>query len=633
MIKQLSEDIINQIAAGEVIEKPASIVRELLDNSIDAGSTAIRIEIDLNDNFSIVISDDGCGIPRAELPLAFKRYATSKINTFNDIYDIKHLGFRGEALASIAAIAEVTLISKIKEADSAYAIEIKGGEIIKEYPTSLNQGTKITVKNIFYNTPVRKKFLKNLIYEKQEIKKEIIVHILSTANIHFIYNSKKNNQTQQEINIHKNFTFKDKIATLYKQIPQDSLIEVEVERNGFFLQGYVTDQTYRAKSKKDQYLILKNRMIKNATFQAALQSCYINVLPSKTFPASFLKFITPSRFTDINVHPAKKEVKFQDSQVVYDFFYQNIKSILYQRIYQTQKSDIEDSLAKPAFTYNDQQQSHSFRKFAFKDIVQDIPSSTKQGMIQHQHGKQKSDEQNKGKEADSFYSPEKLDSLAIKQGENRFTLSKDKTKNLDLQTFEDSIQIFGQIAKCYLVFAIGKDLFIGDQHAIHERINFDMLNEAIEYNKKIERQALLIPLILHRNSQEIEMILMQQQQLSQFGIMISAFGKDAVKVNEVPSFFKEERVQQIINDILDKLCDNPNLKLTEFLEKITSTIACRMSIMSGDELSQREIRDLILTLYQKDYIHNCPHGRPFLKKISYSDLLAFFERSKHLPGM
>ena len=629
MIKQLSEDIINQIAAGEVIEKPASIVRELLDNSIDAGSSFIQIEVDLNDDFSITITDDGCGIKKDELSLAFRRYATSKISSFSDIYDIKHLGFRGEALASIAAISEITLISKFKDDDIAHAIDIRGGKVVKEYPTSSNQGTQIIVKNIFYNTPVRKKFLKNLIYEKQEIKKEVIAHILSVENIHFVYRSKKNNQIREELNIHKTFTFKDKIASLYKQIPKESLIEIEVEANGFVLKGYISDQTYRAKSKKDQYLIFKNRMTYNSTFQSAFQSCYVNILPSKTFPACFLKLDTPKNFTDVNVHPAKKEIKFQDNKIIYNFFYQNLKSILYQKIYEIQKSDIDksinNSLNKEPFSnhYHQQKESNPFSKFTFQDIVQDKKSPSS-------FFNTPSSEKPEANDLNSF--------LREKQQQTHTENSSVDNPNTiegqrDIKKIQENLQIFGQVAKGYILFALGNDLFIGDQHAIHERINFDMLNEIIKNNKKVERQVLLTPLIIHRNQQEIEIILGQQEQLKQFGIIISAFGKDAVKINEISSFFKEDKITQVINDVLDKLCDNLNLTLAEFLEKVTSTIACRMSIMSGDELSEREIRDLIISLYQKDYIYNCPHGRPFLKKISHEDLLAFFERSKHLPGM
>ena len=655
MIQQLPEHVINKIAAGEVIENPAAILRELLDNSIDAKSDEIEVTLDLDADFKIVIKDNGIGIAKEQLPLAFNRYATSKLKEINEIYQLNYLGFRGEALASIAAISKVTMDSCQDENGEGNRITIRGGKVEEQISCSSMRGTKITISEIFYNTPVRKKFLKSMVTEQSNIKIEVIRHVLSTNNIGFRYQIKKNGKVKNEFNIAKNLSFRDKICFFFRQINSDYLVEINYSSNELDITGYVTNHKYRAKTKRHQYLMIKNRIVKNNTFSAALDSAYINILPSKTFSASFLRISSKiENFIDINIHPSKKEAKFQDNRIFYHHIHQAVKEQLYRFIYKSQSESLQDSL-ETNFSKENYQQENNFKsnntRLELNDFVQKKnPTRELQEKKNSSYfaNAEENMEQNlqSNLQKDFLKYPFKENALKANQVKENQPIEKNDSAFHDnlgeanqqqvsetiVEQIREQIEVLGQVAKSYIVFFINKDLFIADQHAVHERINFDNLQKNFK-NQKITQQYLLTPLVIRRSKIEIESLLEYRELFSKIGFEIDKFSKENIQVERVPSFIKENKIKFVMEALADIILDNPSLEIEQFFEKTLSTIACRMSIMSGDVLSKEEMKELILTLYKKDHIYNCPHGRPFVKKISFQEMSNFFERGAHLPGL
>ncbi|HMA99417.1 MAG TPA: DNA mismatch repair endonuclease MutL, partial [Spirochaetota bacterium] len=329
MIKLLDKSVYNRIAAGEVVERPACILRELLDNAIDAGADQIETCISFDDGYTIEVKDNGCGMSEDDLKLAFNSHATSKINDFIDIYHTASLGFRGEALSAIASVSLVECISSDNDRGQACSVFLEGGKIKSSQTDQAGKGTLIRIKDLFYNTPVRRKFLKSAAAEKTALKKEFILHALANTGTAFKLIFVKNSKKDTVFDIPANFSFKDRIDYLYGPRISSSLLTVTAAADSFHLHGYVTSQRFRNRTKREQFFIIKKRVAANTTLSAALNNSYNGILPPGFFPACFLFFQTDDELVDINVHPAKKEVKLQNSTEAYRFIYHTLRQTVY----------------------------------------------------------------------------------------------------------------------------------------------------------------------------------------------------------------------------------------------------------------------------------------------------------------
>ena len=588
-IKLLPEKVYNQIAAGEVIERPASIISELIDNAIDAGADEIKIILE-GDSLHFTIQDNGSGILPDDLPLALTRHATSKIKQLNDIYTTGSLGFRGEALASIAVISKLEIVSSTSTDGKGSKLKAEGGKIIHQTTHQRDRGTTIHIRDIFYNTPVRKKFLKSNQAERTEIKKEIIKHVLSSDAVAFKYQIKTNGKIKEEINCPKSFSLKAKIHAFLGESLSSHLIPVSKQNDRYSISGFITSHRFKGKTRKDQYFIVKNRCIQNSTLSFALHSAYTNILPVRTHPACFLKVDFNPMEVDINVHPAKKEVKFQNTDEAYKAIYHVVKDELYQHVYAKQ-NEIKQ---KPYMTTIPPEQR--------KDFLKNISHTEKDTLWTEQNSLNTKTE-------DFVFDPKPTGSKAI----------------LSTRSSTPNFKIFGQLSRTYILYAVGDDFYIADQHAIHERINFDRLKLNME-EKELDYQYLLVPLVIEKGKLDIDIIIENKNTLKEMGLEFERFGEHGLQFERLPSYVPKNREKDFISDLIDRVIENKHLKKEEFMEKMISTSACRMSIMAGDELTHRQMFDLLATLYERDYIHNCPHGRPFIKKIPAEELGKFFDR-------
>lgn len=597
-IRILDEKTYSQIAAGEVIERPSSIVRELVDNSLDAEAKKIDVLLTMGeDDIEIEVRDDGFGIDKGDLPLAIKKHATSKISSFEDIFNLQTLGFRGEALAAVSSISHMQITSSRTTDGKAYKMIAKAMEVEDIVASMRDRGTSVKIRNVFYNTPVRLKFLKSFSAEKADVKREIVSKILSSKNVGFTYQVIKDGRSREEINIPASFELKDKIYYLFGKSIYDSLVEIQGQYGEaderIWVEGYATDQKYRGKLKRDQYFFLFGRQIENNTLSKAFNSVYVNLLPSKTMAACFLNVTLPKDKVDINVHPAKKSAKFHRNEDIYRAVYHVVKDQMYDHIYKRQRGFSTDI---PFEVYEKMKQSYG--KEDAPAIVEPLEAKKDGARVLKQ----------------DFIDVEPQKALF----ENSVQGQKEERSLLP------NIRIHGQMARSYILFSAGNNLYIADQHAVHERINFDRIKEKMETH--IEYQILLTPLTIDFPISQIDKVLSLKEPLSALGLEIEPFGEDSIKIEKIPTFLQKEKSASVVKGVIEALMDNSNAKRSDILEKAISTMACRTSIMAGDELGNAQMLELIKELYKGDHVFHCPHGRPAVKEFLFEEIEKFFER-------
>lgn len=638
-ISLLSQETINKIAAGEVIEQPSCILRELLDNALDAGATKISVRVSYED-FALEVEDNGCGIPTEEVALAFQKHATSKITRFDEIYTTTTLGFRGEALASIGAVSKVIMETTAKEESDGTGIqyEIHGGKEILKKPIAHKPGTRIRIRELFFNTPVRRKFfspsaknrpsqqlsLRNI--DKHNLKREMIRHLLSTDGVAFQYWIETNKEKPKlEINIPAQTSLFDKILIFFKSNSYGEdlakcLLPVEEIRKDLTVRGYITNPSIREHRSDKQFFVINGRIVKDPLLLKAVNLAYLHVIPRGSHPMVFLRidFKTSEDNegggeVDPNVHPRKELVKFKNK----DNFFHTIMRVLKDTL---QKSFTPSSLSSTptASTPN-----------ALNTLINSKPSSS-----------DFSTHAPKGTPSFSYTPDTKIPDLpkdlVFKDVViDPYNVAGDIPPNHDLVESGKEIMVLGQIAKAFIVFAIGEDLFIVDQHAAHERINFDRLLTNIKTQEKSSTQLLLIPLLIERSTIDKDTILGAKGILAKLGFLLEDFGDNLIRITEIPTYIPEGKIETVVESLLNGILRRSSvgeLEEEEFLGDLVARMACRMSIMVGDPLSTSAMEDLIRTLYQSGYVYTCPHGRPFVKKISLTEMKHFFDRGRHISG-
>lgn len=598
-IALLNDTVTSQIAAGEVIERPAAIVREMLDNSIDAGAKEIFISVTIqDDDLSILVKDDGSGIAPDELDLAFVRHATSKIKTFEDIYSSASLGFRGEALASIASVSHVEALSCDNDRAHGSRIFIEGGVVTERGTASLSRGTSFHVKNIFYNTPVRKKFLKNLIAEKSEIKKEIIAHAIAATGIGFTFQSITKNENKTELRIPAGWSLKDRIAYLFGKEIASSLIEIIETRDGVKLTGYISNHQLQRSTRREQFFIIKGRVVKNSTLETALRNSYANILPHGKNPACFLTLEASGSDVDMNVHPAKKEVRFRDTESIYRLVYHSVKEKLYSgfsstpaEIRDTANSIVVNDFLTVATDYNETDSALNS-----DDRFSDLPTTWLK----------------------SFTS--------TPENSNLETHPLEPQRPIPLAKFESpSINVIGQYAQSYILFEQEGSLYIVDQHAIAERINYEIIKQKLA-SRTIEKQLLLVPILIETSIEIIDFVEKNQSVFNELGLDFEPFGQTTLKLEELPMWVPKRKEGDSIRTYLEELYDNKNMNKTALLDEGCCRAACRMSIMAGKLLEKNEMTMLIEKFYEMKIPPVCPHGRPAIKKLAITEIEKWFQR-------
>ena len=642
VIKQLPQSVANQISAGEVIERPASIVKELIENSIDAGAENIEIKIEDGGRELIKVKDDGHGIEADDIESAFNRYATSKIEDIDDLYSLYSLGFRGEALASIASVAEVEMISRHQDSDQAVKIKLKGGEIIDKKPVGSTVGTEITVRDLFYNTPARYKYLKTTTTEFSHISK--IVSAEATANSDLSF--KLYHDGRQILSTPGNGKLKDTIYAVYGSKIADNLIPIDVEDRYIKLSGYLCRPELTRSSRSHELFFVNGRPIYNNLTAKAVETAYNKLIDPGRRPIVFLFIKVNPILVDVNVHPAKREVKFSRSQIIFDVINKAVRRTLKENDPTTriklkqnpelneQKKDAEENIERDQlFGENAEQKMEDNNQSS-----QDRKSSKKDYNSQNRNKNNTSSNKNKYKGSDSKnYSREDYQkninygSESHKQ-QNNISEQKKNFKQLitenenqeyslaEVEAEESYFKFMGQIFNSYLLIETDQGLKIVDQHNAQERILYEKFYA--EFNKKDKAsQSLLLPVKIELSAEEREIVRQYETEIREIGIDFSDFGNNTILIQEVPVLLKNKPTRNIIEELIAELAEAGKTKSAAEIQKtMLEYLACRSSIKAGRPLTKKESIQLIKDLYKTENPYRCPHSRPVMINISRQEI-------------
>lgn len=581
-IHVLDETTINKIAAGEVIERPASIVKELVENSIDAGAEAISIEIQEGGKSFINISDNGCGILKEDAEQVFFRHATSKIKDSGDIQEISTLGFRGEAMASIAAVSEVELLTKAEEDTAGSHILIKGGKLMQNISVGYPTGTSVTVRNLFFNTPARLKFLKSDISEQGAIVG--IVEKLAMTNTGISMKLTVNNKVV--LHTPGNGDLLSVILCIYGKNISGAMLPLEYSNDIISIEGYVGKPEIARGNSTYMTFSVNKRYIKSRMMSEAVKQAYKTLLMNNRYPFSIININIKSEMTDVNVHPTKQEVKFSDERAIFNTLYLAVKNCLNNNklIFE----NIEDSMDPQRASIFESSNSYKPKKVSFDQL-----SFEKEASTPHID--------NYKRQYDYERNPE-----------------------VHQKQYNDEIIIIGQLFGTYILGQKDDDFYLIDQHAAHERIMFEHIKEKY-HEKNISVQELMMPIVIELSPAEKVLYSENNLIFQNLGFGIEWFGENTLAIRSVPILMGEPCTGEFFSNILDSLKEStPNASSP--LEKIIISMACKNSIKAGDTISPEEITMLLKRLMKTSQPYTCPHGRPTIITMNKYELDKKFKR-------
>lgn len=616
-INLLSSKIYNRIAAGEVVERPFSVVKELVENSIDAGAKNIQVEIQNGGITSIKITDDGCGIEKSELKKALLPHATSKISSLKDLDNICSLGFRGEALASIASVSRITIESKPENQELGGKICSDGGEIGEITSCAIANGTVITVNNLFYNAPVREKFLRSEKSEENEISATIARFILGNPQISFKY-------IVDDKTVYQSFGdgFESAMACVYGVETISNCFYINVDKHGIIINGYISKHHFTKGNRSYQTVFVNGRYVQNQTISSAVINAYSSYLMKRQYPFFVLNITLPSEIVDVNVHPNKLDVRFANNQIVYGALYSAISKVLDGSsealnivVEESKKDNQFNSEIKQNYdTHNTIKTTKRFDSLVFSDSCY-IPDNVKTKNIEFDN---KSISQNNEDKIDIF-----AENKAFIEKLTQEKAKKDEVVQETLCTIKE-LRFIGQALNTFIICEDGVDLYFIDQHAAHERILFDKLNLAVK-NANIITQPLLVPYVINVNNLEYNFLTEKTEILNSMGIEISEFGRNAFKISAIPTFLLDLNIKGFFDDILADLNQLKTFTVNDILLEKLAQKACKAAIKSGDKLSDMEIQVLLDKLKENIGL-KCPHGRPVAIKITRTEIDKWFKR-------
>lgn len=569
-INILPKEVVEKIAAGEVVEKPASVVKELVENSIDAEAKKIIVQFFEGGMKEIMVKDDGIGMSREDAILAFKRHATSKIRTVEDLEKISTLGFRGEALASIAAVSKVELITRTREDIVGTKVTIEGGEIKKVESVSASPGTTIYVRDLFYNTPARKKFLRDRAQETSEIIEVVRKYALCYPSIHFVLK----NENQEILNAPPSDELSN-IAYVFGLDTAKKMVKVEIYEEPIKVEGYISKPEKTVGNRSHMYIYVNGRYVKDEMLYEAVLAGYKNLLFRKRYPYCIIKISLPPELVDVNVHPSKIFVRFYDEEKIYRIIEKGVWNSLRSLQQDLTDSSIIASLDKASPAANQ-------TKIYQSKISEILTESTKL------------------KER----APERIEEFFT---EYRFP----------------PLEILGQLKDTYIIAKSDEYLVIIDQHAAHERINYEKLLRNI---KKKEFQVLISPIILQLPQSELHELLEYREILEEVGFKIEEYGKNSVAIREIPIGLTVD-IENFLRELITELKRKRFSTKQELLDDIIKNIACKGSIKSNEPLSELKIRTIISELRKCENPFSCPHGRPTMILLSKEKLEKMFKRT------
>lgn len=598
-IRYLPETLINQIAAGEVIERPAAALKELVENAIDAGSSQISVILDHGGKTKIIVEDDGIGMTLEEMQAALDRHATSKLLD-DDLTHIQSLGFRGEALPSIGAVSKLSVTSRAKDSGDAWQIDVFGGAKKDPKPAARPKGTRIEVKDLFYATPARLKFLKT---ERSEFiaAKEVVSRLaMSYPDIGFIltHNGKKS------LSLPPNQDRLSRLTAIMGKEFYDNAMEIDCVREDTRVSGFASLPTLHRATSQHQYLFVNGRPVKDRLIIGSLRAAYMDVLHRDRYPMVALFIDLPPEEVDVNVHPAKTEVRFRKAGKIRGLLITAIKEAIAHHGHSASTTVASETLSKfipqslPSFTSHERPVSHHVAEATFQAYApQNQPQADQFGQSQ----------------------------LSIAPSGKVETFPMDQIEQADIEYPLGTAR--AQLHENYIVAQTQDGLVIVDQHAAHERLVYERLKKTYQ-DGRVTTQRLLMPEIIELPEDELEQVLKHKDKFASFGLVIESFGPGALSIQEVPTLLGQKiDLRSLIMDILDELTDEgESHKLEELQNAVLSTMACHGSVRSGRRMNPTEMDALLRQMEETPYSGQCNHGRPTYVKLKLADIEKLFGR-------
>jgi DNA mismatch repair protein MutL len=607
----LSPTTINRIAAGEVIERPASAVKELVENAIDAGASKIEVVVNNGGRNLISVSDDGKGMDAAELELCVERHATSKLSD-DDLFDINFLGFRGEALPSIGSVSRMTITSRKAGSIDAWALKIDGGEKSEVHPAQLNRGTKIEVRDLFFATPVRLKFLKTEGTETSYIQD--VINKLAMAYPHVAFTLK--NEKKTLINTSSN-DLQARLGDILGKDFKENSIQLQLEREGMKLSGYIGLPTFNKGTAASQYIFVNKRPVKDKFLMGVIRAAYQDFLARERYPVVALFLEIANGEVDVNVHPTKAEVRFRDAQHIRGLIMSGLKAAL-----STAGHRASTTVAKEAITaFKPEAKIAYFPRQEFSEITKNFPDYFPPV-----------ENKLEDKETASFRHPTFMQNAQEKLFEQAEEVLAMRPQELEISNEnERGVAYKLGFARCqlhdtYIVAQTQNGIVIVDQHAAHERLVYERLKESLA-KTGVKTQSLLIPEVVDLSAIEIDRLMEQQPALQKLGLVFEKFGDHSVIVRETPAMLGLMDVQGLIKNLANDLEEfGEILSIQENLEHVAGTMACHGSVRAGRKLNVAEMNNILREMEATPYSGQCNHGRPTYVELKLHDVEKLFGR-------
>lgn len=639
-IKVLDQYTIDNIAAGEVVERPSSVVKELVENAIDAKANAITVEIKEGGIKLIRVTDNGTGIEKAQIPTAFLRHATSKIRNVEDLLEVTSLGFRGEALSSIAAVAQVELISKTADSLSGARYEIHGGKEITLEEIGCPEGTTFLVRNLFYNVPARRKFLKTAMTEASYI--ETMIRQLAISHPAISFKFVHNNQNK--LSTPGNGNLKDVIYHIYGRDIAKNLLECTWERHGISISGYIGKPLISRGNRGYENYFVNGRYIKNAIISRAIEDAYKTYNMLHKYPFTTLMLDVPSESLDVNVHPTKMEVRFSDGENLYGVIYEAVRQALQQKNLipdaklDSAKKKKETILKKETLPepFEVLRRKQEIRKVELgeqsrREIDHLMPTKSSEPVPVSQN-----EPKRLIKEDTSNIKNDIIDEIRTQLHQNQIQetavyqtsdekqisfLSEEKTK----EQWKPKFQIIGQLFATYWLMEFEDRFYIMDQHAAHEKVNYEKLMAALK-KKEIYRQQLAPPLILSLSMKEAEILQQYQKAFEKLGFVIEEFGGQEYCIRAVPANLYGLGEQDVFIELLDSVLEEGVMTDMNMITDKIASMSCKAAVKGNQKISRIEVEHLIEELMKCENPYTCPHGRPTMISMTKTEIEKKFKR-------
>lgn len=620
----LDDLTINKMAAGEVIERPANVVKELVENSIDAGAKNIVVEVKNGGKTFIRITDNGKGIAIDDMTIALERHATSKIRQIEDLEKTYTMGFRGEALASIVSISKLTIISKTQDMPMGMKLVAEGGNIISQDEVGAQNGTMMTVENLFFNVPVRYKFLKNDATEFRYIKE--LVQKIALANLDVAI--KLINDGKNVFQSTGNGNIEDIVYTLFGKEIKDNLIEVNYTDGEVKITGVIGNTLMAKDSRKNQILFLNKRNIKNQMLTNSADQAFKGGTGIGKYGFFILNVEMPATYYDVNVHPTKMEVRFKDEQSLYKIMYHAIKGSLLNKeflgnneIENNKENYVEDELKFLTNHYNMQPENLQDNK---KNEINNLSQNTNKS-LDNTYNSENNNLNNKNTDIENSLNNKyvNINNLAIpniEQSNSKF-INISNNGNLDLinrdRIRDVNYKYCGIVFRTFIMIEIDNELYLVDQHAAHERVLYEQIKENYKNNIRNNSQLMLMPEIVNLTHREMGFVQENIKLFQNYGFDIEIFGENSIKINGIPDIEYKMKIdtKDVFMDVLDEMLTKERTTIKDIEERFIATVACKAAVKANMDLEESEVHKLLDRLLKLKNPYTCPHGRPTTIKL------------------